>query len=310
MAPQRLVRRFDGSLVALALLLTGCGAEGGKPGAGGGGLTSGGGLTNGGGAGGKTGAGASGGSLSDNYFGGQRGGGSTGMNQGDDACMPNFTGVIRDFTPAHPDFESYGGQGASLGMVKDKLGPDRKPVYALAGPYLDPVKAKGGAAMNGQQAAGPAQFDQWYRNTDTVNMPFEYTFPLTPGPNGVLTFDSDAFFPIDGKGFGNFKETGHNFHFTTELHTTFAYNGGEVFSFKGDDDLWVFVNGRLALDLGGLHTVLTGSISLDQIAKDFGLEKDKTYALDLFHAERHTSASNFRVETTIKFNNCNPIIIP
>jgi fibro-slime domain-containing protein len=304
----RSVRRQRGSVVAFAVLLTACGAEHGGNANGGGGLTNGGGgLTNGGGA--RAGNGGAGGSLADSYFGGQRGAGSNGSSMGDGDCMPNFTGSIRDFTPMHPDFESFGGQGATKGMVKDMLGADKKPVYALTGPFYDPVKAQGGAPMMGMQATGPDRFDQWYRDTDGVNMRFDYTFPLVQQPNGSLVFDSDAFFPIDGKGFGNFKD-GHNFHFTTELHTTFAYNGGEVFSFKGDDDLWVFVNGRLALDLGGLHSRLDGTITLDDIAGTFGLKKGDTYPLDLFHAERHTNQSNFRVETTIKFNNCNPIIVP
>jgi fibro-slime domain-containing protein len=74
--------------------------------------------------------------------------------------------------------------------------------------------------------------------------------------------------------------------------------------------LWVFVNGHLGIDLGGLHPERSRSIELDKVAKDFGLVLGKTYPLDLFHAERHTNASHFRVETSIVFTNCNPIIIP
>jgi fibro-slime domain-containing protein len=130
------------------------------------------------------------------------------------------------------------------------------------------------------------------------------------GANGVASYDNGEFFPIDGQGFGNYKNTGHNFAFTFELHTTFAYQGGEVFTFTGDDDLWVFVNGHLGIDLGGLHPERSRSIDLDTVAKDFGLKLGNTYPLDLFHAERHTNASHFRVETSIQFTNCNPIIIP
>jgi fibro-slime domain-containing protein len=91
----------------------------------------------------------------------------------------------------------------------------------------------------------------------------------------------------------------HNFHFTTEIHTRFTYRGGERFTFTGDDDLWLFINDRLAIDLGGLHPQLSATVDLDASAAALGLEAGETYPMDIFHAERHTDASNFHVETTI-----------
>ena len=117
--------------------------------------------------------------------------------------------------------------------------------------------------------------------------------------NGSSVYDNSAFFPIDDMGFGN-EGNPHNYHFTTELHATFDYQGGEVFTFTGDDDLWLFINDRLAIDLGGLHPEVSATIDLDQIADQLGIVVGGTYPMDIFHAERRTSESNFRIETTIE----------
>ncbi len=87
----------------------------------------------------------------------------------------------------------------------------------------------------------------------------------------------------------------HIHHFTTEIHTSFQYNGGETFTFTGDDDVWVFINKKLVIDLGGVHGNSPGMVALDTL----GLTPGLVYPLDVFHAERHTVQSNFRIDTTI-----------
>lgn len=208
-----------------------------------------------------------------------------------DGCAPNLTGVIRDFMSSHPDFEKA--LGDDRGLVQQNLGVDGKPVYAPAGAT---------ATVSGQ-----ASFDQWYRDVAGVNQKMLYTLPLTKGPNGISTFDSNAFFPIDNMLFGN-ETNPHNYHFTFELHTEFVYRGGEVFTFVGDDDVFTFINGKLAIDLGGIHGGETASVDLDAQSTALGIAKGGKYPMDIFQAERHTTESNFRVDTTIEFTNCAPIL--
>jgi fibro-slime domain-containing protein len=192
--------------------------------------------------------------------------------------------TVRDFHRTHPDFETFTRNEIYPGIVQALLGSDHKPVYAATGAT--------------PHTTGPAEFAQWYRDVDGVNQAIARTISLTETSTGVYAYDSDFFFPIDGMGFG-YEGFRHNFHFTTEIHTFFRYQGGEVFTFRGDDDLWMFINGKLAIDLGGLHEPAMQTLDMDARAGDLGLTVGATYPMEIFHAERHTIASTFHIETTI-----------
>jgi fibro-slime domain-containing protein len=266
-------------LITSSLALIGCGDD-----------TSGAsGTTQGSGANGSgaSGQGGDGGSLV--LTGGGDGQGANGAG-GNDGCGSALTGLIRDFTASHPDFESY--LGTDPGIVEAMLGADDKPVYAGQG--------------NNPSTTGQANFDQWYRTVDGVNQAIPLTIQMTQGAGGVYTYDNGDFFPIDGQGFGD-EGNPHNYHFTFELHTAFVYEGGEVFQFTGDDDLFTFINGHLAIDLGGVHGAMNATIDLDARAAELEITVGETYPLDFFFAERHTTESNFRIDTTIAFVNCGEI---
>jgi fibro-slime domain-containing protein len=206
-------------------------------------------------------------------------------------CQRELRAVVRDFRsgekdgqPKHPDFE--GKVAVDPGIVTNRLGQDQKPIYAGGTQGTTTTKEN---------------FDQWYRDVAGINITFEKSIPLMPDATraGVWVFDSDAFYPLaNDEGWGN-QYLDHNQDFTTEIHVSFPYKGGEVFTFLGDDDLFLYVNGRLAIDLGGVHDALPGTVDMDARAGELGLEIGKTYQMDIFHAERHCCQSTFHLETTL-----------
>lgn len=185
--------------------------------------------------------------------------------------------TVRDFRDTHPDFESY--LGSEKGIVASTLGADGKPVYA------------GGS---GSTTSGAANFNQWYRDVPGTNLATDYNLQLQNVGGGIYQYISNSFFPIDGQLFGN-EGRSHNYHFTLELHSQFTYQPGQTFAFTGDDDLWVFINDQRVIDLGGVHGPESQSVNLDTL----GLTAGNPYSLDLFFAERHTTGSNFRIDTSI-----------
>lgn len=101
--------------------------------------------------------------------------------------------------------------------------------------------------------------------------------------------------------FGKTRAPSRRLWHTSEIHTFFEYRKTEMFEFEGDDDVWVFLNGILAVDVGGVHSAVKQSIDLsrDAAAKRFNMTVGGVYTFDMFQAERQFSESNFGLTTTL-----------
>lgn len=100
---------------------------------------------------------------------------------------------------------------------------------------------------------------------------------------------------IDGDNGGTKNIGFHNYGYTMKIQAQFEYVKGQYFEFYGDDDVWVFINNKLVVDIGGQHQETSGSVNLDKL----GLEEGKTYPFHIFYAERHKDESNFKMRTSI-----------
>lgn len=220
----------------------------------------------------------------------------------------DYVGPWTEATPAYFTPTNY-----PIDIVQPLLGSDGAPQYNTAASFK-------GQAGRTATTHGKTFFDQWYHDTPGKNVTRKVQIQLTRDPvTGIYTYDSavsglpespvvaaKGFWPIDDDspnttapdGFGNQAQF-HNYHFTVELRTRFTYKGTETFKFSGDDDVFVFINKKLVINIGGIHEALTKEVNLAQMATDLGLVVGQEYPLDFFQAERHIVQSNLRIDTTL-----------
>ncbi len=205
----------------------------------------------------------------------------------------------------HPDFgvTSYG--ELQQGNVLNTLDKDGKPV-------------RSDLRLRSAYYACKESFHDWYRDREGVNYPVKTHIPvnLVSGTKKYEFANSD-FHPIKNDGFNRpgSPSPGNavGYMFTSELKTYFKYNGNESLSFYGDDDVWIFINGKLAVDIGGCHGSLTGTLQLDD-KRGIGtvhvndlnghdhpsnnvqldMYPGGIYEMALFHAERCQGGSAFK----------------
>ncbi len=188
--------------------------------------------------------------------------------------VKTLKGTVRDFSNSHDDFDmSCGGYTVMPGGLQSTLPCSGKPQLATSA---------ASACLSTQ-----ANFDQWFSDVSGVNysFPSEYVFAGGTATAGYATFKN---LPVNDLGFGNDVDgtagDGLNYLYTAEFHGWLQYNGGsrEELWVTADDDAWVYINDKLAVDLGGLHGPKTASVNLMTL----GLTAGRRYRIDVFYAER------------------------
>jgi fibro-slime domain-containing protein len=210
---------------------------------------------------------------------------------------------------SNPEFERPSKSIQSLGMVDSTLDAEKKPILGpsqyynadiakwfrpwVANDFTIPTYNSSGVSTG----RTTVDYDTAFKN---IRIDTFLVFTYVPGSEGSYEFIDATFFPLDGKGYGNENNNSgpnaHNYCFAMELHWTFTKTANMTFSFTGDDDVWAFLNNKLAMDIGGIHVALPGTVTVDNIP---GLINGQKYDFDFFYAERHVTGSSIRITSNI-----------
>ena len=253
------------------------------------------------------------------------------------------------------DYNKYRGPfDLSLGIMQKRLGEDSYPIVDKgkkeSSSYLFSTKEGTGKEFYSdanylfkQDADGYYEYDstknfaQFNKNTK------EFTVYKVPGSSKdpidlQQGSKHGSFFPFntlgDHKYWGipQISEKSPDFHFGMTMSAKFIQpkdgkiNGNNmVFEFSGDDDVWVYIDGVLVLDIGGIHNSVSGSIdfaegtvkvgsnnyTLKNLFKEAGAEKEgdfvsrkdifkdyTVHTINFYYLERGKGDSNCK----LKFN--------
>lgn len=208
----------------------------------------------------------------------------------------DFIGYDRDVDPSltaykHPDFDHNAcGTGILQGLLEETLDKDKKPVF---NDNINPRKL---------WIESKETFAQWFRTIEGVNKEVRktITFESINNSSDYEFYLDDYFFPIDGEGFGDSLGSGntHNYNFTVEatFYLLCKENTPIIFTCGSDDDLWLFVNNKLVVNLGGLHMIESVTETINP--EDFNAKPGDYIEIKVFKAERCPTGSVMNIKVS------------
>lgn len=256
-------------------------------------------------------------------------------------CTQRVPVLFRDFASTQPDFGNNSCNARAAGAVGTFLNPAGRPTLSAGSQVTEACLStpENFSQWFSNSAERPTLARELTLFDDGIG-----GFVNRFGPEGqqFLTsaaYDGDPlFFPVDAVTGGTAQGApasvpvqygvptvtaestlfpgapNHNFAFTSEMVVQFVYEldmRGSL-TIAADDDVWVFLNGRLALDMGGVHEPITGVVTVDGTlgsvavnvldgatpqatfaAADFSMSPGNIYTLSVFHAEREPPVSSF-----------------
>ena len=141
-----------------------------------------------------------------------------------------------------------------------------------------------------------------------------YTLENVKDQEGNILDTAGAnFYPLEGERKLSYEnsETAQNYFFGMRYDVSFKigdYVGTMNYEFTGDDDLWVLLDGKVVLDLGGIHQVVDGTVDIwKELEKELGKpadqltpeEKEKERTLTVLYMERGAGESNCKMKFTL-----------
>lgn len=192
----------------------------------------------------------------------------------------------------------YHNKKLEQGMVDFYLGDNHLPV------------SKSGQMLSNRGLDDTAR---WFSNVDNKSKSYSGALGLKYNTeNKELFYEEENFYPLDDASFSiddGVNKDGHNHLFTMGFAIPFdpTFSGSEGFEIIADDDTFVFIDDKLALDMGGVHEALNGkfviyedgeihtSVAGEDLAySGITLEKTNDALIRIFHADRDSEESTLR----------------